>query len=41
MKDELTKAMRFLGNKWIWKTKLHSDDTLDRLKAHYVAKGIN
>lgn len=33
--------MCVLGTKWIWKTKLHSDDTLDCLKARYVAIGFS
>ena len=36
-----TPTMRVLGTKWIWKTKLNSDGTLDKLKACYVAKGFN
>ena len=36
-----TPTMRVLGTKWIWKTKLKSDGTLDKLKARYVAKGFN
>ena len=36
-----TPEMRVLGTKWIWKTKLKSDGSLDRLKARYVAKGFN
>ena len=36
-----TPTMRVLGTKWIWKTKLNSDGTLDKLKARYVAKGFN
>lgn len=30
-----------LGCKWVFKTKLHSDGTLDRLKARLVAKGFH
>ena len=28
-----------LGTQWVWKTKLKSDGSLDKLKARYVAKG--
>ena len=37
----LTPNMRVLGTKWIWKIKLNSDGSFDRLKARYVAKGFN
>lgn len=33
--------MRVLSTKWVWKTKLKSDGSLDKLKARYVAKGFN
>ena len=36
-----TPTMQVHGTKWIWKTKLKSDGSLDKLKAHYVAKGFN
>ena len=34
-------TMHVLGTKWVWKTKLKSDGSLDKLKARYVAKGFN
>uniref|UniRef100_A0A2N9EXT0 Uncharacterized protein n=1 Tax=Fagus sylvatica TaxID=28930 RepID=A0A2N9EXT0_FAGSY len=33
--------MNIIGCRWIFKTKLHSDGSLDRLKARLVAKGYN
>lgn len=36
-----TPEMRVLGTKQVWKTKLKSDGSLDKLKARYVAKGFN
>jgi hypothetical protein len=33
--------MNVIGCRWIFKTKLHSDGSLDRLKARLVAKGYN
>uniref|UniRef100_A0A2N9H082 Uncharacterized protein n=1 Tax=Fagus sylvatica TaxID=28930 RepID=A0A2N9H082_FAGSY len=34
-------SMHIIGCRWIFKTKLHSDGSLDRLKARLVAKGYN
>uniref|UniRef100_A0A2N9H2D8 Reverse transcriptase Ty1/copia-type domain-containing protein n=1 Tax=Fagus sylvatica TaxID=28930 RepID=A0A2N9H2D8_FAGSY len=34
-------GMNVIGCRWIFKTKLHSDGSLDRLKARLVAKGYN
>jgi hypothetical protein len=36
-----TKDMHVIGSKWVFKTKLKSDGTLDRLKARVVAKGYH
>jgi hypothetical protein len=36
-----TKDMHIIGSKWVFKTKLKSDGTLDRLKARVVTKGYH
>lgn len=36
-----TSTMHVLGSKWVFRTKLHADGTLDKLKAKLVAKGFN
>jgi hypothetical protein len=36
-----TKAMHVIGSKWVLKTKLKPDGSLDRLKARLVAKGYH
>ena len=36
-----TTDMHVIGSKWVFKTKLKSDGTLDRLKARVVAKGYH
>lgn len=33
--------MNIVGCKWVFKTKLKSDGSLERLKAHLVAKAFN
>ena len=33
--------MNVIGCKWVFKTKLNSDGSLDQLKAHLVAEGYN
>ena len=33
--------MNVIGCKWVFKTKLNSDGSLDQLKARLVAKGYN
>jgi len=33
--------MHVIGSKWVFKTKLKPDGTLDRLKARLVAKGYH
>ena len=37
----LSPHMNIVGCKWVFKTKLHSDGTLECLKARLVAKGFN
>lgn len=36
-----THSINVVGCKWVFKRKLKSDGTLDRLKARFVAKGFN
>lgn len=36
-----TPGMHVLGSKWVFRTKLNADRTLDKLKARLVAKGYN
>ena len=33
--------MNIIGTKWIFKIKYNADNTIERLKAHLVAKGYN
>lgn len=35
-----TPKMNVVGCKWVFKTKLNSNGTLERLKGHLVAKGF-
>lgn len=37
----LTPYMHVLGNRWVFRTKINSDGTLDILRARLVAKGFN
>lgn len=36
-----TENMKVVACKWVFKTKLKSDGSLERLKAHLIAKGFN
>jgi hypothetical protein len=36
---ELPKGKEVIGTKWVYKTKYKSDGTIDKYKAHLVAKG--
>lgn len=38
---ELPEGKREIGNKWVYKTKFNSDETLERYKVRLVAKGYN
>jgi len=37
---DLTPGKKAISNKWVYKVKLHSDDTLERLKAWLVIRGF-
>lgn len=38
---DLPKGKKTIGSKWVYKTMLHADGTLERHKARLVAKGYN
>lgn len=38
---EIPKETKTISCKWVYKTKLQADDTLDKYKARLVAKGYN
>ncbi|MBW0511138.1 hypothetical protein O181_050853 [Austropuccinia psidii MF-1] len=36
-----TKGMKVLGGKWVFDVKRHADGSIERFKAHYVARGFS
>lgn len=38
---ELLQRKKAIGNKWVYKAKFNSDETLERYKARLIAKGYN